>query len=501
MGLMLHNRCSAKPERKTRSPRQSRNNSKKAGWGLKIMKVKIGPMAFAGGSLGAAALAGVLAAGLTAVPSAARAACDDPESGVPKETLLSSLGLHWAGLQGLPLAKSGISVGATYYGEVLGNPSGGLSQGTHYDGLLDVYMNADLGRVAGWKGLCFHVNGYQIHGTSITAENLGSIVSASDIEAFPSTRLDELWFEQKLLNDKISVRFGELAIDTEFMIADSAGAFIDSTFDWTTLGSDNLPFGGPIYPFASPGVRVSVEPNNHFRLMAGVYEDNPIGPCPENLDPGQCNTNGLDFRLKDPPLLLIEGDYSYNKNAGRPGTIKLGGWRDFGKADDLLRDASGGLLAQTGANPLRHDGNFALYGVIDQMIYRLPGDGDAKGISVFARVIGSPSDRNQIDAYADAGIVFTGMVPRRPDDVFGIGFAYTGVSNNASAFDRESGLSVIRNHETLLEITYTAEIKPGWTLQPDLQYIVNPGGHVPNDTESGAVGNATVLGLRTTINF
>ena len=60
-------------------------------------------------------------------------------------------------------------------------------------------------------------------------------------------------------------------------------------------------------------------------------------------------------------------------------------------------------------------------------------------------------------------------MPRRPDDVFGIGLAYTGVSDPASAFDRESGLSVIRNHETLLEISYTAEIKPGWTLQPDLQ--------------------------------
>jgi porin len=142
---------------------------------------------------------------------------------------------------------------------VLGNPSGGIKQGSHYDGLLDVYMDVDFEKAAGWKGLCFHVNGYQIHGTSITARDLSSIASASNIEAFPSTRLDELWFEQKLLSDKVSVRFGELAIDTEFMIADSAGAFIDSTFGWTTLSSANLPFSGPIYPFASPGLRVRVQ--------------------------------------------------------------------------------------------------------------------------------------------------------------------------------------------------------------------------------------------------
>ena len=266
-------------------------------------------------------------------------------------------------------------------------------------------MDVDIGKMAGWKGLCFHVNGYQIQGTSITAQDLGSIVSASSIEAWPSTRLDELWFEQHMFNDKVSVRIGKLAIDSEFLIADSAAAFINSTFGWTTLSSDNLPFGGPIYPFASPGVRVRVEPSNRFKLLAGVYDDNPIGPCPEDLDPGQCNENGLDLRLNDPPLLLIEGDYSFKLgHAGLLGTIKLGGWRDFGKVDDQRLDVNGALLGVTGAAPLRHDGDFAFYGVIDQLIYRPPGDGDAKGISVFARLIGSPSDRNQIDAYADTGI-------------------------------------------------------------------------------------------------
>jgi porin len=116
-------------------------------------------------------------------------------------------------------------------------------------------------------------------------------------------------------------------------------------------------------------------------------------------------------------------------------------------------------------------------------------------------VIGSPSDRNQIDSYFDTGLVFTGMLPRRPKDIFGIGIAYTGISDDASAFDRDSGLSVIRSNEVLLEISYTAEIVPGWTLQPDLKYIWNPGGNVPDDTGARAIKDATVLGARTTISF
>ncbi len=47
-----------------------------------------------------------------------------------------------------------------------------------------------------WKGLCFHTNAYQIHGQSITADNILRLMAVSNIEATPATRLDELWFEQ-----------------------------------------------------------------------------------------------------------------------------------------------------------------------------------------------------------------------------------------------------------------------------------------------------------------
>jgi len=451
-----------------------------------------------------------MAAAFFALPTKANAECVFTEAatahgvtGVPEDSVLSSLWPQMDTLGGIrpPLARSAIRVSPTYIGEVLGNPSGGVKQGTHYDGLLDVHIDANMEKMIGWKGLCFHTNMFQIHGTSITGENLLSIVSASNIEAFPSTRLDEFWFEQSLFGEKLSVRFGKLAADTEFMFADSAGAFIASTFGWTTLSSDNLPFGGPIYPFASPGVLVSVRPNDRLTLMTAVYDDDPIGPCAEDLDPGQCNKDGLEFRLDDPPLLLAEADYSYNQGGARPGIIKFGGWYDFGKFDDQRFDVNGGLQGITGLDPREHDGTYGIYGIIDQMVYRLPGDGDAKGVSVFARVIGSPSDRNQIDAYFDTGVVFTGMVPRRPNDVFGVGLAYTGISDDASAFDRDSGLSVIRNHEVFLEVSYTAEIVPGWFLQPDFQYIWNPGGNVPDDTGTRPIKDATVLGVRTTISF
>ena len=108
-------------------------------------------------------------------------------------------------------------------------------------------------------------------------------------------------------------------------------------------------------------------------------------------------------------------------------------------------------------------------------------------------MIGAPTEQNLVDFYADGGITFSGMIPNRPDDLLGIGFAYTGISREFNA--AELGEPVARNYEALIEVCYTYQIQSGWTLQPDFQYIFQPGGNVPG------VDDAAVWGVRTTLNF
>jgi CxxC motif-containing protein (DUF1111 family) len=74
--------------------------------------------------------------------------------------------------------------------------------------------------------------------------------------------------------------------------------------------------------------------------------------------------------------------------------------------------------------PLRH---------IDQLIWRVPGSEEPQGVGIFARFIGAPKDRNLIDFYFDGGLTFSGMIPGRPNDMFAIGFAYTGISDQVGA--------------------------------------------------------------------
>jgi porin len=433
---------------------------------------------------------GLAFAALLVLQTAAKADCDVPDmtNGIPEDVAFK------ADVGGIRkgLAQTGIGVGGAYYAEPFYN-WGGFDQGGEYQGVLVLFVNADMHKLGLWKGLCFHTNGLQIHGNSITAANIGSLVPVTSLEATDATRLQELWFEQTIIKDKLSVRFGQLAADEEFILSDGGGHFINGTWGWPSIAAADLPSGGPAYPLATPGVRVAINPNDKMGLMVGVYNGDPSHPCSSD-DPQICNNDGFDFDLDSPPLLMVEGAYKYNQQR-LAGTIKLGGWNHFGTFEDQRFDSGGALIAVTGepGKPLEND--WGLYGIIDQLIWRVPGSEDPQGVSIFARFIGAPEDRNLIDFYFDGGLTFTGMIKGRPNDAFAVGFAYTNISNQVSAFDVDFGEPVARSYEALIEICYTFQINPGLSIQPDFQYIFQPGGNV------AGVKDAAVVGARTSISF
>ena len=112
-----------------------------------------------------------------------------------------------------------------------------------------------------------------------------------------------------------------------------------------------------------------------------------------------------------------------------------------------------------------------------------------------------PSDRNVIDFYADGGISFLGMIPNRPEDTLAIGIAYTGISADVDTYDLGVLTSGTVDYEALLEICYTIQLYPRWTLQPDFQYFWRPGANLPNVSGKIPLDNAAVVGARTSIKF
>ena len=127
--------------------------------------------------------------------------------------------------------------------------------------------------------------------------------------------------------------------------------------------------------------------------------------------------------------------------AGLPGAYRIGAWYHTSpRFGDQRFDNTGRSLADpmsTGI-PLDHTGDSGIYGVVDQMLYRVPGTDD-RGLSGFVRAGGVPNDRNLINFYADAGLLYKGLNARRPDDKVGVAAGYAHVGDNARGLDSDIG--------------------------------------------------------------
>ena len=412
------------------------------------------------------------------------------------------------------LKTKGIAYSLTYIGESFGNVTGGARRGGVYEGRLDVQFDADLDTLMGWQGATVHSNLYLIHGTGLSRYYVNNAITVSAIEALPSSRLYELWIEQKLFDGQLGIKVGQIASDTEFAVSQTGTLFVNSTFGWPNIMAVVLPSGGPIYPLAVPAVRAKYVPNQNFSLQVGVFDGDPSGPATIGADPDpqRRNRTGTNFRTNDPALVIAEAAYAYNVaqgDLGDPGTVTLGGWHHFGRFDSPRIDSAGRSLADPSTTGIarRFRGDSGIYGIIDQTIYREPDDPN-DGASVFLRLSGSPSDRNLVDFYADVGIAYKGLFHERSDDTIGVAFALSRISDSARGFDTDTILlsgapGPRRSSEAVIEATYQAVLGPGVTVQPDVQYIFRPDGGIanPRDPNGARIKNAAVLGLRATVRY
>jgi porin len=92
-------------------------------------------------------------------------------------------------------------------------------------------------------------------GTQFSVTNLDNLMLVSGVEAPPTIRLFNLWIEQDLAKGA-SLRLGQFTAAQEFIVSRNADLFVNSTFGWPMLNTQNLPSGGPNYPEAALGARL-----------------------------------------------------------------------------------------------------------------------------------------------------------------------------------------------------------------------------------------------------
>jgi porin len=193
-----------------------------------------------------------------------------------------------------------------------------------------------------------------------------------------------------------------------------------------------------------------------------------------------------------------------------PGVYKLGGWYATTSFPDVHfgLSASGAvvsLASPASAVPLLHQGNWGVYGVADQMVWRA--QKGPQSLNAFVRAGASPADRNLVVSYVDGGLGLKAPLPGRDNDVLTFGVAYSKISQDAAARDVDTqmftgGFFPVRDQEIVLELDYSLQLAPWWTIQADLQQIVHPGGHAPNPLNPPQpIADAFIVGGRSSIKF
>ena len=443
-----------------------------------------------------------------AQPSAAGAQDQAPAGFWDRSNLFGDMG----GLRSW-LGDHGVTLGLQETSEYLRNLSGGTGRIGAYDGLTQLTLGMDTDKAFGLPGGTFYASGLQIHGTNLTARSLQTLQYASGAQADAGTRLWELWYQQSMLDGKVDVKVGQQSLDQEFMVSQYAAPFMNATFGWSVLPSTDLPAGGPAYPLASLGARVRARAADGFTVLAGVFDGNP---APGVGDPQKLNPSGTDFHLHNGALFIGEVQYAINQPAaqgagaqpaGLPGTYKLGLWYNTGNFADQAYDNTGLSLANPASTriPASHRGNYSIYAVADQMVWR-PSADSPRSLGVFARVMGAPGDRNLVDFGLNAGLTLKAPFEGRDNDVAGLAVGYAHISSRAQALASSQALYTpgypSRSAETLVEATYQYQVTPWWQLQADFQYVFRPAGGIPNPADpSQRIGNEAVVGLRTVITF
>jgi porin len=456
----------------------------------------------------AASTPGTAASALAGVTPASEPKAPAPETIWSRATLFGDMG----GLRTW-MDAYGVSLAATETSEVLANVRGGLRRGATYDGLTTLTLSVDTQKALGWAGGTFNVSGLQIHGRSLSQYNLGTLNTASGIEAPDSTRLWELWYQQALFNKRVDIKVGQQSIDQEFLVSQYGATFIGAMFGWPGVPSYDMPSGGPSYPLAALGVRVHAQLTPSLSALAGVFDGAPQG---HDLN----NHSGTTFNLHDSALYIGELQWSINQAAdasanstasspgtGLPGTYKVGAWYNTGRFDSQRNDTQGVPLANPLSNGVAatYRGDYSFYAVADQMVWR-SSTNDARNVGVFARIAVAPGNRNLVSVSANLGVVMKAPFASRPNDSVGLGLAYIKIGNGAHNLDLDyrgylQSPYGVRTSETALEATYQYQVTPWWLVQGDVQYTFNAGaGQNPVDA-TRPLRNTAVIGVLTTITF
>ena len=300
------------------------------------------------------------------------------------------------------------------------------------------------------------------------------------------------------IKDMVVLRGGWLQPQKEFADQPLSKLFLNNAVNSAKGIGGNIPFSSS---FSTWGGTLKVQLHETVYVKNGLFMSFPQATASTN--------HGLAFQGYGPATnqngLFYMGETGYTPSIGEsklPGKYAFGGYF-YGTPANKTRSWNGTNDA----------GQYGFYFQADQMLYREPSAEEApapradgksvasgksfkspvqpsapklskQGLSTFHLLTFAPgyAVKNVYPFYFQSGLVYTGLIPHRDEDLIMISLGYGAYQGDVSP--------AVDGYTAVIEGGYRFQIN-GWSyIQPFAQYFSHP-----NGTGSAAVQNAAVLGF------
>ena len=388
---------------------------------------------------------------------------------------------QWQGYRG-EFKSSGVDIQSHVIADIMGNVRGGVSQKTSLVENWELGLSLNLDQLIGWSGGSFQFSALQNNGSS-PSSYIGDVQTANNIEAMQTIRLYELWIEQNLLENKLSLLAGVYDLNSEFDFMESSTLFLNSSQGLGgALAASGLN-GISTFPATALSARVKYLPAPSWYIQAAVSDGVPgIRHVDWQLD----EQSGM-FGVGEVGFLISAADGSQSQDplsdrfhikrhtaADYMLKASVGFWmynRNF--VQRRYGVAAGGSRNETGA-----------YLLVDSQTLSWI-DKSLRNLSWHGRFGIADNQLSRFRYYFGTGFTYQNIITGISNDEMGISVSMV---KNSAVFKRQLSMQNAQP-EIAFEWTYQANVTPWLVVQPDLQYILNPGA-------TNVLPDALVVGLR-----
>lgn len=382
-------------------------------------------------------------------------------SGVPAIVAALSLPVG-AGAAESPDSTAPLRIDAAYTGEAWRNAGGGVRQDGTYLENIDLIATLDAERAFGWTGTTILVSGLHNNDATLSDRIVGDVQAVSNIDTDGATRLYEAWVERAF--DAGAVKLGLIDLNSELDVNETGALFINSSHgigpDFSQVGEN----GPSIFPIIGLGAITRWDYSERAQARLAVFEGT-VG------DPDRPHRTTIDLDGSEGTLFV--GEVTWRPTDAR--RYLLGVWRHSGYSADFVDEQS-----------RRRTESLGVYGLVEGALM----ERGEHALSGFLRVGFADADVHQVSRYIGAGLVWSGPLLANVERAEQLGLAVATIENGRPFRRAQAEVgSKFERHETAIELTYRVQALSWLALQPDVQYIIDPG-------MDPALEDAWLIGLR-----